>query len=50
MVASLLASLLASGVLLVRNRRYKQLAVEEAVDADGDDVPDVYQRPRGDGS
>jgi NhaA family Na+:H+ antiporter len=44
MVASLLASLLASGVLLVRNRRYKQLALAEEVDADGDDVPDVYQQ------
>ncbi|OZD56675.1 Na+/H+ antiporter NhaA [Rhodococcus sp. 06-1477-1B] len=48
MVASLLASVLASGVLLARNRRYKQLALDEEVDADGDDVPDVYQRPRPD--
>lgn len=46
MVASLLASVLASSVLLVRNRRYKQLALAEEVDADGDDVPDVYQQPR----
>ena len=45
MVASLLASVLASCVLLVRNRRYKQLALAENVDADGDDVPDVYQQP-----
>lgn len=45
MVASLVASLLASAVLLVRNRRYKQLALAEDVDADGDDVPDVYQQP-----
>ncbi|MDF2917517.1 MAG: nhaA, partial [Microbacterium sp.] len=45
MVASLLASVLASCVLLVRNRRYKQLACDEEVDADGDDVPDVYQQP-----
>jgi len=45
MVASVVASVLASGVLLVRNRRYKQLAREEEVDADGDDVPDVYQQP-----
>jgi NhaA family Na+:H+ antiporter len=48
MAASLLASVFASAVLLVRNRRYKQLAQDEAVDADGDDVPDVYQRPRPD--
>jgi len=46
MVASLLASVLASSVLLVRNRRYTQLALAEQVDADGDDVPDVYQQPR----
>ncbi|WP_307317870.1 Na+/H+ antiporter NhaA [Microbacterium sp. SORGH_AS_0421] len=46
MVASLLASVLASSVLLVRNRRYRQLALAEKVDADGDDVPDVYQQPR----
>ncbi|MFM2720831.1 Na+/H+ antiporter NhaA [Microbacterium mcarthurae (nom. nud.)] len=45
MVASLLASLLAASVLLVRNRRYKQLALAEDLDADGDDVPDVYQQP-----
>ncbi|MDQ1082623.1 MULTISPECIES: Na+/H+ antiporter NhaA [Microbacterium] len=45
MVASLVASLLASAVLLVRNRRYKQLALAEEVDADGDGVPDVYQQP-----
>lgn len=45
MVASLVASVLASAVLLVRNRRYKQLARAEEVDADGDDVPDVYQQP-----
>ena len=45
MIASLLASVLASCVLLVRNRRYKQLALAENLDADGDDVPDVYQQP-----
>ena len=30
---------------LMRNRRHKQLAAEEEVDADGDDFPDVYQQP-----
>ncbi|MDQ1123654.1 Na+/H+ antiporter NhaA [Microbacterium trichothecenolyticum] len=49
MAASLLASVLASCVLLVRNRRYKRLALDEEVDADGDDVPDVYQQPPGPG-
>ncbi|WZH37850.1 MAG: Na+/H+ antiporter NhaA [Microbacterium enclense] len=45
MVASLVASVLASAVLLVRNRRYRQLARAEEVDADGDGIPDVYQQP-----
>lgn len=45
MVASVLASLLAASVLLVRNRRYRLLAEAEHVDEDGDDVPDIYQAP-----
>jgi len=45
MAASLVASLLAATVLCARNRRYRQLALAEEEDADGDDVPDVYQRP-----
>ena len=52
MIASLLASLFASAILLVRNRRYKQIADAEGVDEDGDGVPDIYQDAparRGDG-
>ncbi len=44
MVASVIAATLASIVLATRNRRYKQIAVEESVDADGDDIPDIYQQ------
>ncbi len=43
MVASVAASLLASAMLLARNRRYRQIAAAEAVDADGDGTPDIYQ-------
>ncbi|MEV5070705.1 Na+/H+ antiporter NhaA [Microbacterium sp. LMI12-1-1.1] len=44
MVASVVASLAASVILLARNRRYKRIAAEDAVDADGDGIPDVYER------
>lgn len=44
LTASLVAALLASALLVSRNRRYRALAEEEAVDADGDGIPDVYQR------
>ena len=43
MAASLLASALASVILLSRNRRYRRIAAAEDVDADGDGVPDIYQ-------
>jgi Na+:H+ antiporter, NhaA family len=39
------AALLATVVLRLRNRRYRRIADEEALDADRDGVPDVYQRP-----
>lgn len=45
MLASVIASLAASVILLTRNRVYKRIALEESVDADADGVPDVYQRP-----
>ncbi len=41
--ASLLAAALASVVLGARNRRYRALAAELAVDADADGVPDRYE-------
>ena len=49
LVGSLTAALLAGVLLRLRNRRYRRIEAEEQVDADGDDVPDVYQRPFADG-
>jgi NhaA family Na+:H+ antiporter len=49
LVGTLVAALLATVVLRLRNRRYRRIAAEETVDADGDDVPDVYQRPFAEG-
>ncbi|MCR2810315.1 MULTISPECIES: Na+/H+ antiporter NhaA [unclassified Microbacterium] len=43
MIASVIASLVASVILLTRNRQYKRIAAADAVDADRDGVPDVYQ-------
>lgn len=43
LVASLTAATLASIVLVSRNRRYRAIAERDAIDADGDGVPDVYQ-------
>jgi NhaA family Na+:H+ antiporter len=45
LVGTLTAALLASVVLRLRDRRYRRMAEAEAVDADADGVPDVYQRP-----
>ncbi|MEU7591243.1 Na+/H+ antiporter NhaA [Micromonospora sp. NPDC049230] len=48
-VAVLLGSVLSAGlaatVLVRRNATYRRVARRERVDADGDGVPDVYQRP-----
>lgn len=43
MIASVLAALIASGILIARNRRYRQIAAEETVDEDADGTPDIYQ-------
>jgi NhaA family Na+:H+ antiporter len=43
LAASLLAALLASAVLVTRNRRYRAVEAEEAIDTDHDGVPDVYE-------
>ena len=42
MKRTLTAALLATVVLRLRNRRYRRLAEQEQVDADGDGVPDVF--------
>ena len=43
---SLVAALLASVVLLARNRTYRRIHAEEQVDENRDNIPDVYQRPQ----
>ena len=44
LVASAVAALLASVMLLGRNRAYAAIARVEEADEDGDGIPDVYQR------
>ncbi|WP_120338635.1 Na+/H+ antiporter NhaA [Cryobacterium soli] len=44
LVASLTSALLASVILRSRNRLYRRIEQAEAVDADGDGIPDVYQQ------
>ncbi len=41
--ASIVAALLASSVLIVRNRRYRAISEHDAIDANLDGIPDVYQ-------
>ena len=43
LVGSLLAALAATVILRSRNRHYGRIAEKEAIDADNDGVPDVYQ-------
>lgn len=43
LAASLLAALLASVVLATRNRQYRAVEAEEAIDTDRDGIPDVYE-------
>ncbi|TFV82906.1 Na+/H+ antiporter NhaA [Blastococcus sp. CT_GayMR16] len=45
LVGTVAAALLATVLLRLRNRRYRQIAAAEQVDADRDGIPDVYQRP-----
>jgi Na+:H+ antiporter, NhaA family len=45
LVGTVTAALLATVLLRLRNRRYRQIAEAEQVDADRDGIPDVYQRP-----
>lgn len=42
--ASVLAAVLASMILISRNRRYREIDLLAQVDADDDGVPDVYER------
>ena len=43
LAASLLAALLAAAVLVTRNRQYRAVEAEEAIDTDRDGIPDVYE-------
>jgi len=44
LVGSTVSAVLASIVLSTRNRAYKRIEEEEGVDADGNGIPDVYER------
>ncbi|MEU5672354.1 Na+/H+ antiporter NhaA [Micromonospora sp. NPDC047753] len=44
LAGSLIAALLATVVLRIRNRHYQRLRAVEEADADADGVPDIYQR------
>ncbi len=44
LMGSLISSLLATIVLRARNAKYKTIEENENVDADGDGIPDVYQK------
>jgi NhaA family Na+:H+ antiporter len=44
LAGTVLAALLATLLLRLRNRRYKRISAEERVDLDQDGIPDVYQR------
>jgi NhaA family Na+:H+ antiporter len=46
LAASLLAALLAAAVLGVRNRQYRAIEAEEAIDTDRDGIPDIYEEDR----
>ena len=46
LVGTLTAAVLAAVLLRLRNRRYQRIHEEEVRDADGDGVPDVYERGR----
>ncbi|MBW0115813.1 Na+/H+ antiporter NhaA [Pseudonocardia abyssalis] len=50
LVGSLISALLATVVLRIRDRRYRRICAQEAIDSDADGVPDVYQSDRGTGT
>jgi len=47
LTGSLIAALLASIVLIRRNKAYRRIAVKERVDSNRDGVPDVFQHRDG---
>jgi len=44
LAASVIAAVLAAILLGTRNRQYRRIALRDAVDADADGIPDVYQQ------
>ena len=50
MLTGSLAAALVAGLLVARNRAYRRIEVAEAVDADADGVPDVYEHHRDPGA
>jgi NhaA family Na+:H+ antiporter len=46
LLGSVVSSLIASVVLVSRNRTYKRIEVEESRDDDRDGIPDAFQRDR----
>ncbi len=50
LIASLIAALLAAGLLRRRNVVYRRLYEEENLDEDADGIPDVYQRTESSGT
>ena len=44
LVGSAVSAVLAAAVLSTRNRVYRRIEIEEGVDADGNGIPDVYER------
>jgi NhaA family Na+:H+ antiporter len=45
LTGTLLAALLATVLLRLRDRRYRRIAAADSRDADADGIPDVFQRP-----
>ncbi len=45
LAGTVLAAVLASVILRLRNRRYREIAAQELVDVDADGIPDVYEAP-----
>ncbi|SDG12478.1 sodium/proton antiporter, NhaA family (TC 2.A.33.1.1) [Blastococcus aurantiacus] len=45
LAGTVLAAVLASVILRLRNRRYREISAQERVDVDADGIPDVYEAP-----
>jgi Na+:H+ antiporter, NhaA family len=44
MTSSIVGALLASAILVARNKKYKEIQAAESVDEDDDGIPDAYRR------